>query len=130
MPSLRKRDSTWMARWSRNGRQYTECGFLSKKLAVKFEKRIRKLSKKKFESWWKEKHALKETDKKERMLALSQPGYFKKYNDAAAAKAKDVKVGKLTLAHIDSFEKEREEAGVTTETLSPKLLPHYAREVS
>lgn len=49
---------------------------------------------------------------------------------SAAAKAKDVKVGKLTLAHIDSFEKEREEAGVKTETLSPKLLPHYAREVS
>jgi succinate dehydrogenase / fumarate reductase flavoprotein subunit len=48
---------------------------------------------------------------------------------AAAAKAKDVKVGKLTLSHIAKFEKERKEAGITSKTLSPKLLPKYAREV-
>jgi len=48
---------------------------------------------------------------------------------AAAAKAKDVEVGKLTLSHIAKFEKERKEAGITSKTLSPKLLPKYAREV-
>ena len=48
---------------------------------------------------------------------------------AAAAKSKEVEVGKLTLAHIAKFEKERKAAGIKTNELSPKLLPHYAREV-
>jgi succinate dehydrogenase / fumarate reductase flavoprotein subunit len=48
---------------------------------------------------------------------------------AAAAKSKEVKVGELTLSHIAKFEKERQAAGVTSKELSPKLLPHYAREV-
>ena len=95
MPTFSKRDGTWMARWGRNGRQYTECGFLSKNLATKFEKRIKKLSKKKWENWWKEKHALKETDKKERMLFYGKGSeYFRKYKVAAAAKAK---ADKLTM---------------------------------
>lgn len=39
--------------------------------------------------------------------------------------SKNVKTGKLTLDHIAKFEKERNAAGITTETLSPKLLPVY-----
>ena len=46
----------------------------------------------------------------------------------AAAKSKDVTVGKLTLSHIDKFDAEREAAGVETEAVSPKLLPDYTRK--
>ncbi|MCM1528919.1 MAG: FAD-binding protein [Alistipes sp.] len=47
----------------------------------------------------------------------------------AAAKAKDTAVPeKLTLAHIDSFNAELNEAGAAGETVSPMLLPHYARK--
>ena len=46
----------------------------------------------------------------------------------AAAKAKDVKVGKLTLDHIAAFDKERAEAGIETDVVSPKLLPDYTRK--
>ena len=44
---------------------------------------------------------------------------------AAAAKAKTVNVGKLTLAHVDAFAAECEAAGLETDTVSPKLLPTY-----
>ncbi len=43
----------------------------------------------------------------------------------AAARAKDTTVGKLTLAHIEKFEKEIKEAGIETQVVSPKLLPNY-----
>ena len=46
----------------------------------------------------------------------------------AAARAKDVEIGKLTLAHIARFEAERAEAGVETDEVSPKLLPDYTRK--
>ena len=48
----------------------------------------------------------------------------------AAAKAKDVNVGKLTLSHIDSFEKEIAEAKIDTDLVSPKLLPNYTKQKS
>ena len=48
----------------------------------------------------------------------------------AAAKAKTVNVGELTLAHIEKFEKEIADAGITTETVSPKLLPNYTNQKS
>jgi succinate dehydrogenase / fumarate reductase flavoprotein subunit len=48
----------------------------------------------------------------------------------AAAKAKTVKVGKLTLDHIEKFENEISEAGIVTETVSPKLLPNYTKQKS
>ena len=48
----------------------------------------------------------------------------------AAAKAKDVTVGKLTLDHIARFEKEIERAGIKTDTVSPKLLPNYTNQKS
>lgn len=47
---------------------------------------------------------------------------------SAAAKAKDVTVGDLTLDHIASFEKEISDASIETEMVSPKLLPDYRRK--
>ena len=46
----------------------------------------------------------------------------------AAAKAKSVDVGKLTLDHVSGFEKERSAAGIMSDCVSPKLLPDYARK--
>ena len=47
----------------------------------------------------------------------------------AAAKAKETAVPeKLTLDHIEKFNKELTEAGVANDTASPMLLPHYARK--
>ncbi len=46
----------------------------------------------------------------------------------AAAKAKNTEVGTLTLSHIAKFEQEIEDAGIVTDTVSPKLLPSYARK--
>ena len=46
----------------------------------------------------------------------------------AAATAKTVNVGKLTLDHVEKFEKEIEKAGIKTETVSPKLLPDYTKK--
>lgn len=43
----------------------------------------------------------------------------------AAAKSKDVTVGKLTLKHIAEFDAQREAAGIETDAVSPKLLPNY-----
>ncbi len=48
----------------------------------------------------------------------------------AAARAKDVTVGKLTLEHIARFDAERKEAGIETDVVSPKLLPNYTRQRS
>ena len=47
----------------------------------------------------------------------------------AAAKSKEVKLGALTLDHIAKFEQEITDAGIVTDTVSPKLLPKYTREV-
>ena len=43
----------------------------------------------------------------------------------AAAKAKNVTVGELSLAHVEKFENEIAKAGITTDLVSPKLLPDY-----
>ncbi|MGN1195460.1 MAG: FAD-binding protein, partial [Acutalibacteraceae bacterium] len=48
----------------------------------------------------------------------------------AAKAAKSTTVGKLTLSHVDSFQKELDNAGVKSDCVSPKLLPDYARKVS
>lgn len=45
----------------------------------------------------------------------------------AAEKCKSVKVGKLTLSHVDKFEKEIEKADLCSDVVSPKLLPNYTR---
>jgi succinate dehydrogenase / fumarate reductase flavoprotein subunit len=49
---------------------------------------------------------------------------------AAGAKFKNVEIGNLTLSHVDDFQKELAEAGIETDTVSPKLLPDYARKVN
>ncbi len=46
----------------------------------------------------------------------------------AAAKAKTVTLGDLTLSHVDAFEKELADAGVSTGVASPKLLPNYTKQ--
>lgn len=46
----------------------------------------------------------------------------------AALRAREVRPGKLTLAHIKAFDREREAAGIKTEAVSPKLLPDYRRK--
>ena len=43
----------------------------------------------------------------------------------AAAKAKNVTVGELSLAHVEKFENEIAKAGIITDLVSPKLLPDY-----
>jgi succinate dehydrogenase / fumarate reductase flavoprotein subunit len=47
---------------------------------------------------------------------------------SAAAKAKETTVGKLTLDHIEKFEKEIAGAGIDTNAVSPKLLPDYTNK--
>ena len=47
----------------------------------------------------------------------------------AAARAKETTVGKLSLAHVASFEAEIASAGINTDKVSPKLLPDYTRKV-
>ncbi len=48
----------------------------------------------------------------------------------AAAKAKTTTVGKLTLDHVNAFEKEIADAGINTDAVSPKLLPNYTNQKS
>ena len=48
----------------------------------------------------------------------------------AGEKWKSVELKELTLSHVDAFEKELEEAGITTEVASPKLLPDYRRKAN
>ena len=48
----------------------------------------------------------------------------------AAAKAKTVEVGNLTLDHVAKFEKELADAGIQPDEVSPKLLPDYTRKVN
>lgn len=47
----------------------------------------------------------------------------------AAAKAKTVEPGTLTLNHVARFEEAREAAQISDDTPSPKLLPDYTRRV-
>ena len=46
----------------------------------------------------------------------------------AGAAYKDVKVGKLTLSHVDAYEKRLADAGVESDVVSPMLLPDYVRK--
>ena len=47
----------------------------------------------------------------------------------AAAVAKNTTVSdKLNLDHVDSFKKEMADAGITTDAVSPKLLPNYTKQ--
>ena len=44
-------------------------------------------------------------------------------------KCKETTVGKLSLAHVEKYARELKEAGIESDTPSPKLLPLYARSV-
>ena len=46
---------------------------------------------------------------------------------AAAAKAKEVTLGKMNLDHIQAYAEELKSAGLQEEGVSPLLLPNYAR---
>ena len=46
----------------------------------------------------------------------------------ASEKAKEVTLGALSLSHVDAFTKEMADAGITTDVVSPKLLPDYRRK--
>ena len=46
----------------------------------------------------------------------------------AGNKSKEVTVGKLTLSHVDEFNKELEGAGLKPTKLSPQILPDYTRK--
>ena len=48
---------------------------------------------------------------------------------AAALRAPEVDLGKLTLAHVDEWNKQLEEAGIEDPIVSPILLPDYTRKV-
>ncbi len=48
----------------------------------------------------------------------------------AAKKAKETQLGKLTLSHVEKFEKEIAEAGIKTDIVSPKLFPNYTNQKS
>ena len=47
---------------------------------------------------------------------------------SAAAKAKNVEVGRLTLRHVEEYTAELEEEGIARSLPSPKLLPNYTRK--
>ena len=46
---------------------------------------------------------------------------------ATAKAVKDVKLGKLTLKHVEDYAAELEKAGIHSDIVSPKLLPNYTR---
>ena len=48
----------------------------------------------------------------------------------AAETAKKTEVGTLSLSHVTKFEAEIKAAGIETDTVSPKLLPNYTRQVN
>lgn len=47
----------------------------------------------------------------------------------AAEKSKTAKINSPTLSHVGKFEKELVDAGIKTDSISPKLLPDYTRNV-
>ena len=48
----------------------------------------------------------------------------------AGEKCKSVEVKELTLEHVKEFEKELQDAGISSEMPSPRLLPDYARKAN
>lgn len=46
----------------------------------------------------------------------------------AAIKSKETKTAGLTLDHVQRYAKEMEEAGIVSDSVSPKLLPKYAKK--
>ncbi len=48
----------------------------------------------------------------------------------AAQRAKEVQVGEMSLSHVAEFEQERKQAGVTSQVISPRILPDYKRKAN
>ena len=55
--------------------------------------------------------------------------YGRRAGRAAGQRAPEVTLGKLSLAHVDAWEKELAQAGIETDIESPILLPDYTRHV-
>jgi succinate dehydrogenase / fumarate reductase flavoprotein subunit len=53
--------------------------------------------------------------------------YGRRAGRAAGQRVKEVTLGELTLAHVDSWERGLDEAGIETAIESPSLLPDYTR---
>ncbi len=53
--------------------------------------------------------------------------YGRRAGRAAGQRASEVTLGKLSLAHVDAWEKELTQAGIETDVESPMLLPDYTR---
>lgn len=53
--------------------------------------------------------------------------YGRRAGRAVGQRAKEVTLGKLTLAHVDAWEKALAEAGIETDVESPLILPDYSR---
>jgi succinate dehydrogenase/fumarate reductase flavoprotein subunit len=53
--------------------------------------------------------------------------YGRRAGRAAGQRAKEVSLGKLTIGHVDDWEKELRKAGIETDIESPLILPNYAR---
>jgi succinate dehydrogenase / fumarate reductase flavoprotein subunit len=53
--------------------------------------------------------------------------YGRRAGRAAGQRAKEVSLGKLTLGHVDTWERKLEDAGIETSLKSPTLLPDYAQ---
>jgi succinate dehydrogenase / fumarate reductase flavoprotein subunit len=53
--------------------------------------------------------------------------YGRRAGLAAGQRANEVAPGKLTLGHVDAWEKQMDDAGIETDVESPLILPDYAR---
>jgi succinate dehydrogenase / fumarate reductase flavoprotein subunit len=56
--------------------------------------------------------------------------FGRRAGQAAALRAPDVRLGKLTLAHVEVWQRALEEAGIGAQAATPILLPDYARKVA
>jgi succinate dehydrogenase / fumarate reductase flavoprotein subunit len=62
--------------------------------------------------------------------SLLEIGVFgRRAGKAVALRAREVTAGKMTLAHVDAWHRELEQAGIDTDVVSPILLPDYTRKV-
>ena len=65
---------------------------------------------------------------KNRLMGNSQLDLYvfgRRAGKAAAQRAKNARIGKLTLGHLDEYEKALTESGIETDRRSPLLLPEY-----
>ena len=55
--------------------------------------------------------------------------FGRRAGQAAGQRAKEVTLGKLTLNHVEAWEKQLAEAGIDSDVEAPLILPRYARHV-